>query len=190
MIGFPQGARAETRILVTRALGKEVVATEIPGEYIPKTNIQAGSLPTAEIKSLGGGSRAAVWVSTSKKVILRETRKLLESLGWSGSPLYIENLVRIVPESKTQFCWHRRRCGENLANLFVDFRPAISMGNGRKKLHEISSTHSTAHKTGSSDPLSKSGRPPYKHGFHHPLTHIHLPFALRYICRSITVRCR
>ena len=37
------------------------------------------------------------------------------------------------------------KCGEILAKFFADFRPSISKENGRKKIHEKSSTFSTVH---------------------------------------------
>ena len=37
------------------------------------------------------------------------------------------------------------KCGEILAKFFADFRPSISRENGRKKIHEKSSTFSTVH---------------------------------------------
>ena len=37
------------------------------------------------------------------------------------------------------------KCGEILAKFFADFRPSISRENGRKNIHEKSSTFSTVH---------------------------------------------
>ena len=57
-----------------------------------------------------------------------------------------DSFVPAIPQSEVLAKFFEElgeKCGEILAKCFADFRPSISRENGRKKIHEKSSTFST-----------------------------------------------
>ena len=93
-----------------------------------------------------GDTRAGGWVS------LRG-----QSGGWRAGAMRVpagrvvrkfEKVVPATPQSEVLAKFFEEigeKCGELLAKFFADFRPSISRENGRKKIHEKSSTFSTVH---------------------------------------------